>query len=195
MKFLMGIIALVTCLSVSAQTRIVSIDAFDMSYTGGVLFKSDKGQKLKDKDETTLRLNLNYAQNTQYVGLMLKAALHWNRNEIDVGSEDSLDSAFGASAGALYNLEDQDIKNSIFFGGRLGVERATIEIDNKDESGFNLFLIGEFGKRWDLGQYSVANISYAPTVEVMIKRYGGNIRDEFYKSGTELKFLKFDILF
>jgi len=55
----------------------------------------------------------------------------------------------------------------------------------------------EGGKRWDMGQYSVANISYAPTVSLQLKRYGGNIRNEYFTSGTDFRinFLKFDILF
>ena len=66
-----------------------------------------------------------------------------------------------------------------------------------DNSGFNFSLKLEGGKRFDLGQYSVANISYAPTIALTLKRYGGDIRDEFFKSSRELAFhfLKFDILF
>jgi hypothetical protein len=199
MKFLVGIVALVASLVASAQTRIVSIDAFDLSYTGGLIFKHDeaKSKSVSDRDETTFRLNLNYAQNTeQYIGLMWKGEFHWNREDVDYGG-DTLESSFGVSGGLLYNFLADDIKNSIFAGLQGGIERMTIDDSTKDESGFNLYVKGEAGKRWDLGHYSAANITYAPTVALTLKRYGGDIRDNFFKSGNEIKlnFLKFDILF
>ena len=72
------------------------------------------------------------------------------------------------------------------------------EIGNQDDqSGFNIFTDLEVGKRFDMGAYSVANISYAPSFSLTLKRYGGDIRDDYYRSGNEIKinFLKFDILF
>jgi hypothetical protein len=198
MKFFVAALVMLASLSTLAQSRIVSIDAFDVSYTGGLMFKNDNAIKNRsDREETTLRLNLNFAQNLpQYVGLMWKGEFHWNRTDIDRGS-DSLESVFGASGGILYNLESENIKNSFFGGAQAGLERMTIESGNKDESGFNLYLKLEAGKRWDMGQYASTNISYAPTVELTFKRYGGDIRDEFYTNGHELRlnFLKFDILF
>jgi hypothetical protein len=80
----------------------------------------------------------------------------------------------------------------------LGIERATYDFGpTDDESGFNEFLLFEGGKRFDLGSYSVANISYAPTISLNLKRYGGDVRDHYFKSGNEVRFnfLKFDILF
>jgi hypothetical protein len=47
-----------------AQTRIVSIDAFDYSYTGGLSFRHEEG-KDDDRDTTTFKFNLNYAQNLE----------------------------------------------------------------------------------------------------------------------------------
>jgi hypothetical protein len=60
-----------------------------------------------------------------------------------------------------------------------------------------MYLYFEGGKRWDLGTYSVANISYSPSVDFKYTRYGGDIREEFFTSGTDFRinFLKFDILF
>ena len=199
MKLLLVVVALLMSALVSAQTRVVSIDAFDLTYTGGFLFKHDEGKRpVKDRDETTFRLNLNYAQNfSQYVGMMWKGAFHFNRTSIDWGN-DTLESAFGAKGGLLYNFQHEDIKNSIFFGGLIGLERATIESKPlDDESGFNLSLDLEAGKRWDLGKWSLASISYAPSLAFGFKRYGGDIRDKYFKSGNEIKlnFLKFDILF
>lgn len=197
MKFLLALVLLVSSVIASAQSRIVSIDAFDLSYTGGLLIKSDSG-KGPDRDETTFRVNLNYAQNwEQYVGVMWKAKVFINREDIDWGG-DSLNSTWGAAGGLLYNFQAENIKESFFAGALLGVERMTIEAKGlDDQSGFNIFTDLEFGKRFDLGQYSVANISYAPTFVVTLKRYGGDIRDEYYRSGNEIKinFLKFDILF
>jgi hypothetical protein len=98
----------------------------------------------------------------------------------------------------LYNLQPDNIKNSIMFGAMAGLERQTMELTSgKDYSGFNLFLNFEAGKRWDLGSYSSANISYAPTVSLNLKRYGGDIRDNNFTSTRDLRFnfLKFDILF
>jgi len=198
MKFVLALAVLMTSLVASAQNRIVSIDAFDLSYTGGLLIKSDDAKRGDDRDETTFRLNLNYAQNLeQYVGLMWKAQAFFNRQDIDWGG-DSLDSRFGAAGGFLYNFQSEDIKNSFLAGAMVGLERQTIELQGADdESGFNLFFQFEGGKRFDMGQYAQANISYAPTISFQWKRYGGDIRDEIVKSGTELKlnFLKFDILF
>lgn len=197
MKFLLALVLLVSSVIASAQSRIVTIDAFDLSYTGGLLIKSDSG-KGPDRDETTFRLNLNYAQNLQqYVGLMWKAKAFINREDVEYGG-DSLNSTWGAAGGLLYNFQAENIKESFFLGALIGVERMTIEAnDEDDQSGFNIFTDLEFGKRFDLGQYSVANISYAPTFGLTFKRYGGDIRDDYFRSGNEIKinFLKFDILF
>jgi hypothetical protein len=199
MKFVLALIVLVTSVMASAQSRIVSIDAFDMSYTGGLLIKSDDAKSGSDRDEMTFKLNLNYAQSIeQYVGLMWKAQAYFNRTDIDQGSNDALDSKWGAAGGLLYNFNPEDIKNSIMASGSVGLERQTIEpVGRDDESGWNMFLLFEGGKRWDMGDYAKINLSYAPTVSFQWKRYGGDIRDEFYKKGTEFKinFLKFDVLF
>lgn len=198
MKKLLVALALMSSFAVSAQNRIVSIDAFDLSYTGGLMFKNTNGKR-DDVDNTTFRFNLNYAQSIeQYIGLMWKAKAYYNRVDIDQGSDDTLESAFGAAGGVIYNLNPDDIKNSILVGAMFGLERGTVEYSGSDDSsGFNMTFEAEAGKRWDLGQYSVANITYAPTVSFAYKRYGGDIREDYYKSGTELKFnfLKFDILF
>lgn len=198
MKFLVVFVAVFCSLNVLAQNRIVSVDAFDLSYTGGFIWKHESG-KGPDRDTSHFRVNLNFAQNLeQYVGLMWKAKAYINRENVDFGNSDALESAWGAAGGALYNLQPEDIKNSIMFGALVGVERATYELGSTDDkSGFNVFLDLEAGKRWDLGQYSVANISYAPTVAVNFKRYGGDIRDDYFTSSREFRFnfLKFDILF
>jgi hypothetical protein len=198
MKLLIAAFVLAASSFSFAQNRIVSIDAFDFSYTGGLLIKSDKADG-PDRDETTFRLNLNYAQNwDQYVGVMWKGRAYINRQEVDQSGNDVVQSSWGAAAGALYNFQNDNIKESFFAGALLGIERATFENNGKnDQSGFNFFTDLEFGKRFDLGQYSAANISYAPTFAITLKRYGGDIRDDYYKSGNEIKFnfLKFDILF
>ena len=83
-------------------------------------------------------------------------------------------------------------------GAMIGMERETKEIvSGKDKTGFNFFLNLEAGKRWDLGSYSSANISFAPTISFNLKRYGGTIRDDYFTSAREFRFnfLKFDILF
>lgn len=198
MKILIAILVLTTSVIASAQSRIVSIDAFDLTYTGGLLIKTESGDG-PDRDETTFRLNLNYAQNwEQYVGLMWKARVFINREDIDFGNNDSLETRWGGAVGLLYNFQPQNIKESFFAGALVGIERATIEIGaDDDESGFNFFTDLEAGKRFDLGQYSAANISYAPTFAITLKRYGGDIRDTYFRSSNEIKinFLKFDILF
>ena len=200
MKLLLALSLFVASFTATAQSRLVSIDAFDMSYTGGLLLGSrNAAGNRKDDDETTFRFNLNYAQSLpQYEGLMWKAQAYFNRTDIDQGSSDNLDSRFGVAGGLLYNFQPTDIKNSFLASTLVGFERQTIEeagVD--DESGFNLFLLLEGGKRWDMGEYAKLNISYAPTIAFQWKRYGGDIRDEYYKSQTELRFnfLKFDILF
>ncbi len=198
MKCLLALLILVSSTVVCAQSRIVSVDAFDLAYSGGLVFQTHKGDD-EDKDVSKFRFNLNFAQNfMDYVGLMWKAKINFNREDVDFGSNDSLESSYGAAGGFLYNFQSEDVKNSILVSALVGIERASYEIGNQDsESGFNVYLDLEAGKRWDLGQYSVANISYAPTVAVNFKRYGGDIRDEYYTSAYELRlnFLKFDVLF
>jgi hypothetical protein len=198
MKLLLLIAIALSSIPSFAQNKIVSIDALDLAYTGALVFRHDES-KDTDRDTTIFKINLNYAQTLdQYVGLMWRAQFHWNRLHIDYGSADTLESSFGAVAGLLYNFQYDDIKNSIFASANIGLERATYELPGGgDESGLNLLTYFEGGKRWDLGTYSVANISYAPTVSVHLKRYGGDIRDEYFKSSREvrLNFLKFDILF
>lgn len=198
MKLLIALIVMASTSFAFAQKRIVSVDAFDLAYSSGLSFRHDNGKRA-DRDTTTFRLNLNYAQNIEeYVGLMWKAQLNFNRVDVDFGSNDAFESAYGVTGGLLYNLDAEDVKNSIFFGAGVGVERYTVEIGSADdESGFNLLAQFEGGKRFDLGTYSVANISYAPTVSVLFKRYGGDIRKEYFRSGNEVRFnfLKFDVLF
>ena len=180
-----------------AQTRIISVDAFDMAYNGGLSFKHDEG-KHEDRDTTTFKFNVNYAQSMpEYVGLMWKAQVYWNRVEEDfVGKR--LNSEFGAAGGFLYNFQANDIKNSFMASAMIGLERGTYKIPGEDDqAGFNLLLNLEGGKRFDLGAYKMANISYAPTIALNLKRYGGDIRDNFFKNSQDLRFnfLKFDILF
>jgi hypothetical protein len=200
MKLLLVVLCSIYALGAFAQTRVISIDAFDYSYSGGLSFKHDEGKgSVKDRDTTNFKFNLNYAQNLpEYVGLMWKAQAYWNRENVDQGSSDTLNSTFGATGGVLYNFNPDNMKNSFMAGASLGLERQTIEeTSGDDESGFNLSLNFEGGKRWDLGSYSSANISYAPTVSFHWKRYGGGIRDDLYTSSRDLRFnfLKFDILF
>ena len=198
MKVLIALIVLAVSASASAQKRIVSVDAYDLAYSSGLSFKHDNG-KGPDRDTTNFRLNLNFAQSIeQYVGLMWRAQLNFNREDVDFGGNDAFSSSYGVAGGVLYNFQADDIKNSFLLGAGVGVERATYEYGSSDdESGFNMFMQFEAGKRWDLGSYSVANISYAPTVSALFKRYGGDIRDEYFKSGNEIRFnfLKFDVLF
>lgn len=198
MKFALALVVLISSMVASAQSRIVSIDAFDLSYTGGILLKKDNARRGDDREETTFKFNLNYAQNLpEYVGLMWKAQVFWNREDVDWNG-DELRNRFGAAGGFLYNFQADDIKNSFLAGAMVGIDRQTIEAQGKDdEASFNFFVNFEGGKRFDMGQYSAANISYAPTIAFQWTRYGGDIRKEYFKSGTELKinFLKFDILF
>lgn len=198
MKLLIALVVLAGATFAQAQSRIVSIDAFDLSYTGGLLIKSDDA-KGSDRDETTFALNLNYAQNLeQYVGLMWKAKAYIYREDVDYGVNDYKETRWGGAGGLLYNFQSEQIKDSIYAGAMIGLERANYEIGNaSDKSGFNIYTDLEGGKRWDMGSYSAANISYSPSVVLTLKRYGGDIRDRYYKSGHELKinFLKFDILF
>ena len=96
--FLAAALALLSVASY-AQTKIVSFDAFDYSYTGALSFKHEEG-KHADRDTTTFKFNLNFAQNLdQYVGLMWKAQAYWNREDITFGSNDTLVSTFGGAGG------------------------------------------------------------------------------------------------
>jgi hypothetical protein len=198
MKLIIAMIVLALGSFAHAQSRIVSIDAFDYAYSGGLLMKSDEG-KTTDREETTFKLNLNFAQNIeQYVGLMWKAKAYINRQDVNFGSNDLLETRWGAAGGILYNFNADKIKDSIFVGVMAGLERATYKVGSADDqSGFNIFADLEAGKRFDMGQYSAASISYAPTFALSFKRYGGDVRNHYYKSGNEIKinFLKFDILF
>ncbi|MBY0516397.1 MAG: hypothetical protein K2P81_05785 [Bacteriovoracaceae bacterium] len=199
MKILVFLAALLCVAAARAQDRIVSVDAFQLGYTSGFVFKNDTGKgSTKDRDENNFKLNLNFAQKlAQYPQLMLKGVARIDRSHVEQGSTDTTNSTWALSAGVLLNLDSSNIKNSMFVGSQVGLEWQTIDDGAKDKSGVNVTLGAEAGKRWDMGSYSVANISYAPTLELLYRRYGGNIRDTFYTSGTELRFniLKFDILF
>jgi hypothetical protein len=198
MKFLFALLFAITTSSAFAQKHIVSIDAFDLSYTAGLSLSRNNANKGADQDNSNFRLNLNFAKNLEkYAGLMWKGELHWNRESTDQGSNDTLNRSFAASAGFLHNFDYDNYKNSILAGAQVGFEHMVIENNTEDSSGFNLYLKLEAGKRWDLGQYSAANISFAPTIDLILKRYGGSIRDDYFTSGRELRFnvLKFDILF
>jgi hypothetical protein len=198
MKVLIAIIAMVVTSSVFAQKRVVSVDAFDLAYSSGLSLKHDSGDA-PDRDTATFRLNLNYAQLfEQYVGLMWKAQLNFNREDTEFGKTDTFESSYGVAGGLLYNFQPEDIKNSFLAGVSVGMERMSVEYGSLgEESGFNVFGQIEGGKRFDLGSYSVANISYAPTISALFKRYGGDIRDEYFRSGSDIRFnfLKFDVLF
>ena len=199
MKLLLAVVISLLSASAFSQSKIVSIDAFDYSYTGGLSLKHEEGKDVSDKDTNTFKFNINYAQNLEnYVGLMWKAQGYLNRENVDFGSSDTLSSAFGGAGGVVYNFQADDIKNSALVSMLLGLEWQTLELaGGDDESGFNLFVNLEAGKRWDMGSYSVANISYAPTILLQLKRYGGDIRDEYFTYARDLRFnfLKFDILF
>lgn len=199
MKALLALIVLAaSTVAVAAPKRVVSVDAFDLAYSAGLSFKHDSG-KHDDRDTTTFKLNLNFAQSMEkYVGLMWKAQLNFNREDVNFGKNDYFNSAYGVGGGFLYNFDAEDIKNSFLVGAMVGIERMTVEYrGGDDQAGFNLWTAFEGGKRFDLGTYSMANISYAPTISVMFKRYGGDIRDHYFKSGNEVRFnfFKFDILF
>jgi len=198
MRILVILAALLCVAAARAQDRIVSIDAGQLSYAGALVFKNDKGKgSTKDRESNEFKLNLNYAQKlADYPQMMIKGIGRIERNDVDQGA-DATNSIWALSGGILFNHDAADIKNSMFAGAQVGFEWETIDNYTDDESGLNLTLGVEAGKRWDMGSYSVANISYAPSFELMYRRYGGDIRDEFYTSGTEvrLNFLKFDILF
>lgn len=183
-----------------AASKMVTIDAFDFNYAGGLMFKSDHGSEAPDRTETSFKVNLNYAQDWEkYVGVMWRAKAFIERDLIDAdGAQNYKEMTWGAAGGFIYNYSHDDVKNSFYASGMLGLERSVLEIgDGDDEAGFNLFVDFEGGKRFDLGSYSIVKISYSPSVSVKLKRYGGDIRDRIYKSGNEFKFnfLKFDLFF
>jgi len=197
-KLLVLFVALLCVAAARAQSRIVSVDAFQLGYSGGLNFKSDSGRKdVKDRDANEFKLNANFAQTIkEYPNTMFKGVARYQREHVDQG-KDTTNSIFALSGGVILNHDAQDIKNSMFVGAQLGVEWQRMDMGSDDESGLNMVFSAEAGKRWDMGRYAMANISYAPTLEFVFRRYGGGIRDEFYTSGTEFKinFLKFDVLF
>ncbi len=198
MRVLLLIAALLCVVSAKAQDRLVSIDAFDLGYAGGLLFQNDDGADRKDRNANDFRLRLNYAQKMPewHEALMLKGIVRVERRHEDAEA-DTTNSVWAASGGALYNFDPADTKNSAFVGGQFGLEWMTIEDAADEDSGINMVFSVEGGKRWDMGEFASAMISYAPSIEAAYRRYGGDIRETFYKSGTEFKlsFLKFDIMF
>ena len=196
MKLLVLLVALF-CVAAARAERIISIDSDTLSYTGALNFKSDSGAKNKsDRDTNEFGLKLNFAQTlTGYPQLMFKGIGRYERQTVDYGSEKT-NSIFALSGGLLYNVDHQNIANSIFAGFQFGFEHQKLNLGSS-ESGLNLTLGVEAGKRWDMGKFSMTKISYAPTVEFLVRRYGGDIRSEYFTNGTELKlnFLKFDVLF
>ncbi len=199
MKILVLFAALLCVAAARAQNRIVSVDAFQLGYSGGLMFKKDSGKgDTKDRDQNQFKVNANFAQTiNEYPNLMFKGVARIERNHLDQGG-DTTNSVWALSAGVVVNHDASDIKNSMFAGVLVGGEWETIDVQGQDdENGLNIVFNAEAGKRWDMGHYAMANISYAPTFEFVFRRYGGGIRDEYYTSGTELKinFLKFDVLF
>jgi hypothetical protein len=196
MKFLL-LIALILPVSAFSQAKLVTIDGTDLSYVGLLAFKHDNAKSGSDTDTNTFKIHLNYAQALESnEKLMLRGAVKYSRENVDQQGPDSTNSTMGIGAGAIFNLEDE-IKDSMFISGLLGMEYQVIDQAGEDESGTNFTIEAEFGKRWSMGQYSAANISYAPTFGILLRRYGGDIRKELYTNGREIKFnfLKFDIFF
>lgn len=198
MRMLLLIATLMSASLAHAQDRLVSIDATDLSYAGGLVFKNFDSKRGDDRHVNDFQIKLNYAQivPSWSPNLMAKGILRIARTYDDQGAN-STNSVWALTGGLLYNTNAADVKNSLYFGGQFGLERQTIDDGTDDESGFNMVFGVEGGKRWDMGRYATTAISYAPSIEALYRRYGGGIRDEFYKSGTELKinFLKFDIMF
>lgn len=198
MRILVLIVALVCVSAAKAQDRLVSIDAFDLSYAGGLVFKNFDTKRGDDRHVNDFQVKLNYAQTIQSwsPNIMGKGIFRIGRTHDDYGAN-TTNSVWALNGGLLYNVDAADIKNSWFTGAQVGVEWQTIDDGTNDESGMNMVFGVEGGKRWDMGRYATTAISYAPTLELLYRRYGGDIRDEFYKSGTEFKinFLKFDIMF
>ena len=199
MKILVLFAALLCVAAARAQNRIVSVDAFQLGYSGGLMFKKDSGKgDTKDRDQNQFKINANFAQTVkEYPNLMFKGVVRAEHTRMDQGG-DTTNSVWGLSVGVILNHDAADIKNSMFAGAQIGGELQRVdEPGQSNEKGLNIVFNAEVGKRWDMGHYAMANISYAPTFEFVFRRYGGGIRDEYYTSGTELKinFLKFDVLF
>lgn len=198
MRILVLFAALLCVFSAKAQQRLVSVNAFDLGYSGGLSFKSDDARRGDDSNSNDFRLGVNYAQTIPAwsENMMGKGAVRIQRIHEDQGAN-STNSMWAFTGGILYNFDATDIKNSGFWGVQAGLEWQTMDDGVTDESGLNLVAGVEAGKRWDMGNYASTMISYAPTIDFFYRRYGGGIRDEFYKSGTELRlnFLKFDIMF
>lgn len=197
MKLLVLLVALF-CVAAARAERIISIDSDTLSYTGALNFKSDSGAKNKpDRDTNEFGLKLNFAQTlTGYPQLMFKGIGRYQRSSTDYGTTDTTNTIFALSGGLLFNVDHKDVANSMFAGFQFGVEHQNLDISTQ-ESGLNLTLGVEAGKRWDMGKFAMSKISYAPTFEFLVRRYGGDIRKEYFTNGTELKlnFLKFDVLF
>ena len=199
----MRILVLIAALlagSAFAQNRLVSIYAFDLSYAGGIVYRNTAVKNGKDRHQNDFQIKLNFAQTIESWSphIMGKGIVHIGRTHDDNGSSaNTTNSIWGFTGGLIYNTDAADIKNSIYFGGQVGFEWQTVDDGANDESGINMVFAVEGGKRWDMGRYASTAISYAPSIEGVYRRYGGDIRDEFYKSGTEFKinFLKFDIMF
>lgn len=198
MRILITVLAMLFATAASAQNRLVSIDAFDLGYAGGLVFRNTDVKRGDDAHRNDFQIKLNYAQTIESwsPNLMGKGIVRIARSHEDEGAN-STNSLWGFTAGVLYNTDAADVKNSLFVGGQVGFEWQTIDDGTNDESGINMVLGVEGGKRWDMGRYASTAISYSPSIEALYRRYGGDIRDEFYKSGTELKFnfLKFDVMF
>jgi hypothetical protein len=198
MKIVLLLAFLLCVFAAKAQDRLVSIDAFDLGYAGGWVFRNNDPKDGKDVSSNDFRINLNYAQKISPWGenLMGKGVVRISRLHEDEGAN-STNSVWGVTGGLLYNVDATDVKNSFYVGGQAGFEWQTIDDGTNDESGLNILVGAEAGKRWDMGSYASTMISYAPNVELWYRRYGGDIRDEFYTSGNEvrLNFLKFDVMF
>ena len=130
MKFFFVLLTLVLTLPAIASQRLVTIDAFDFAYSGGLMIKNDS-VKDPNREESSFKLNLNYAQNwTPYEGLMWRVRAFFNRQDTDFGGYDYLNTTWGGAGGIIFNVTPGNINESIFLGAMVGLERSIYHFGN-----------------------------------------------------------------
>jgi hypothetical protein len=192
----------ISSMSLSNTEHIVSIstDGLGMNFsTESFNWNKEKSGKTGNEESNfNLDLNYNYVYPNRF---MLGLGFEYDRNTTEVQT-DAADTTTKTSTtefevGVGYNFNKQ-IQNSWWAKASLGLGLQSTEVtDQSDFEGTSTFFKVEAGKRFHLINFKLANISYAPSLELKSTSYGKDFDDQGQESSTGLTihFIKFDVLF
>ncbi|HXH73519.1 MAG TPA: hypothetical protein VNJ08_01040 [Bacteriovoracaceae bacterium] len=194
--------------SAADNTRhIISMGSDGFGWSGvGEQFKWDKSKNTSDNvEESEGSLELNYLylmRNRMMVGGEISYATEKivvkDVNDDIIKSEEDK-ASIGLSVG--YNFAD-NLMESWWIKGTLArvtqenkLKRTAMSPVRNDVSGNALKFA--LGKRFNLANFNLLNIAYAPSIELSSVKYGSSADDMGLDSSTEvtINFIKFDLLF